>query len=63
VVLSTRTDPGLAARAYSLQGAVYEEVGRYPDARAAYRKALSADAQNLAARVGIARLGGEATAP
>jgi hypothetical protein len=63
VVLSSRTDPGLAARAYSLQGAVYEEVGRYPDARAAYHKALSADAQNLAARVGIARLGGEATTP
>lgn len=59
VVLSARTDPGLTARAYSLQGAVYEDVGRYPDARAAYRKALSADARNLAAQVGIARLGGE----
>jgi len=59
VVLSARTDPGLTARAYSLQGAVYEDVGRYPDARAAYRKALSADSRNLAARVGIARLGGE----
>ncbi len=63
IVLSTRGDAGLAARAYSLQGAVYEEVGRYADARAAYRKALSADAQNLAAQVGITRLGGDSAAP
>jgi tetratricopeptide (TPR) repeat protein len=55
-VLSARSDPLLQGRAYGLQGAAYEAVGRYADARAAYLKAVEADPSNLAARVGVARL-------
>ncbi|MFQ5668314.1 MAG: tetratricopeptide repeat protein [Candidatus Binatia bacterium] len=55
--LSARVDPVWLARAYSLEGAVFEEAGRYPDARKAYRKAMETDPDNLAARVGVARLG------
>ncbi len=55
-VLSARTDRIWLARVYSLEGAVFEDVGRYPDARKAYQKAVEADSQNLAARVGVARL-------
>jgi len=54
--LVPRGDHVWLARAYSLQGAVYEEVGRYADARRAYQKAASTDANNLAARAGMARL-------
>jgi len=54
--LSARNDRIWAARVYSLQGAVFEDVGRYPDARKAYQKAMDADPNNLAARVGVARL-------
>jgi tetratricopeptide (TPR) repeat protein len=39
-----------------LEGAAFEAVGRYPDARKAYQKAVEADPNNLAARVGVARL-------
>jgi Flp pilus assembly protein TadD len=55
-VLSARLDRACLGRVYSLQGAVFEEVGRYPDARKAYRRAVDADPNNLAARVGVARL-------
>lgn len=58
VTLAARTDRVLLARAYGLQGAVFEEVGRYADARKAYQKAVQADPNNLAARVGMGRLGG-----
>ena len=54
--LSARTDRTCLGRVYSLQGAVFEEVGRYPDARKAYQRAVDADPNNLAARVGVARL-------
>ena len=56
VVLSARTDRLLMGRSYGLQGAAFEAVGRYPDARKAYEKAIEADPNNLAARVGVARL-------
>jgi Flp pilus assembly protein TadD len=56
VVLSARTDRILMGRSYGLEGAAFEAVGRYPDARKAYEKAVEADPNNLAARVGIARL-------
>lgn len=56
--LGRRADPAFRGRIYGLQGAVYEQVGRYPDARKAYQQALGADPQNLAARVALARLGG-----
>jgi hypothetical protein len=58
VTLATRTNRVWLARAYGLQGAVFEEVGRYADARKAYQKAAQADPNNLAARVGMGRLGG-----
>ncbi len=59
VTLAARSDRLLLARAYGLQGAVFEEVGRYADARKAYQKAVQADPNNLAARVGMGRLGGD----
>jgi len=56
VVLSARTDRVLMGRSYGLEGAAFEAVGRYADARKAYEKAVEVDPNNLAARVGIARL-------
>ena len=56
VVLSARTDRVLMGRSYGLEGAAFEAVGRYADARKAYEKAVEADPNNLAARVGVARL-------
>jgi len=56
VVLSARTDRVLMGRSYGLEGAAFEAVGRYPDARKAYEKAVEADPNNLAARGGVARL-------
>jgi tetratricopeptide (TPR) repeat protein len=55
-VLGARADPVFVGRIHALKGAVFEDVGRYPDARKAYEKAVSADPNNLAARVGVARL-------
>jgi predicted negative regulator of RcsB-dependent stress response len=54
--IAARKDRVWLARAYSLQGAVFEEVGRYADARKAYQEAVDADPNNLAARSGMARL-------
>ncbi|HUI24836.1 MAG TPA: tetratricopeptide repeat protein [Candidatus Kryptonia bacterium] len=62
-VLSARDDKTLSARAYALQGTVFEQVGRFPDARTAYRRALAADGNNVAAQAGMARLGGNGTSP
>jgi hypothetical protein len=59
VTLAMRTDHVWLARAYGLQAAVFEEVGRYADARKAYQKAVAADPNNVGARVGVGRLGGE----
>jgi len=56
--LGRRADPVSQGRIYGLQGAVFEQVGRYPDARKAYQEALLADPNNLAARDGLSRLGG-----
>jgi len=57
--LGRRADAVSQGRIYGLQGAVFEQVGRYPDARRAYREALTADPNNAAARVGLSRLGDE----
>ncbi len=54
--LSAHTDPIWLARVYALQGAVFEQVGRYPDARQSYQQAIAADPNNMAARVGMVRL-------
>src|ERR1019366_9502327 len=37
--LGRRADPVSQGRIYGLQGAVFEQVGRYPDARKAYQEA------------------------
>jgi len=57
--LSSRTDRAWEARCYSLQGAVFEEVGRFADARKAYKRAVDADPANPTARTGYARLNGK----
>lgn len=54
--LGARTDRVWVGRALALEGAVFEQVGRYADARNAYRKAVEADPNNLAAHAGFARL-------
>jgi hypothetical protein len=54
--LSAHADRVCLGRIRSLEGAVFEEVGRYPDARKAYQQALEADPDNLSAQVGLTRL-------
>lgn len=54
--LAARSDPLCEARSYTLQGMVYEQVGRFADARNAYRKALQRDPRNGEARLGLGRL-------
>jgi len=56
--LSAHSDRVCLGRAYGLQGRVFEEVGRYPDARRAYQRAVEADPNNAAARGGMVRLVG-----
>ncbi|MGD9764091.1 MAG: tetratricopeptide repeat protein [Candidatus Binatia bacterium] len=57
--------PQWTGRAYALQGKAFEAAGRFADARAAYARAVRAAPDNLAAHVGLARLGApaEAAAP
>jgi hypothetical protein len=54
--LSAHTDRAFIGRIRTLEGAAFEEVGRYPDARKAYQQAVEADPKNLAAQVGLTRL-------
>jgi Flp pilus assembly protein TadD len=56
--LGRRADPGFRGSIYSLQGAAFEQVGRYPDARRSYQQAIVADPQNVAARIALARISG-----
>jgi tetratricopeptide (TPR) repeat protein len=58
--LSGARTPAWASRAYSLQGNAFEAAGRFADARNAYQRALQVAPGNLAARVGLARVGGPA---
>ncbi|MGH7790580.1 MAG: tetratricopeptide repeat protein [Candidatus Binatia bacterium] len=59
--LSQPHQPEWASRAYTLQGNAYEAAGRFADARRAYARALTAAPRNLAAMVGLARVGGATT--
>lgn len=52
--------PEWASRAYTLQGNAFEAAGRFPDAREAYTRAIQAAPGNLAAQVGLARVGASA---
>jgi len=54
--LGAHADRAWLARAYTLQGEIFEKVGRFPEARRAYQRAVDADPTNLAAYVGKARL-------
>jgi len=56
VALTAGGDPLWLARSYCLQAAIFEQVGRFPDARRSYEKALKADPSNLEAAAGVARL-------
>jgi len=63
-ILTDASDSVWVGRTYSLQGTIFEHVARYAEARAAYRRALEANPDNVAARVGLARIGaGETSAP
>jgi TolA-binding protein len=55
--LSDAGAPDWASRAYTLQGNAFEAVGRFADARGAYARAIQAAPGNLAAQVGLARVG------
>ena len=59
--LSAATSPEWTSRAWCLQGNAYEAAGRFADARQAYLRAVRAAPNNLAAQVGLARIGGSAT--
>jgi hypothetical protein len=56
--LSVSRAPQWASRAYTLQGNAFEAIGRFADARAAYGRAVEIVPDNLAAQVGLARVGG-----
>lgn len=56
VSLSGRADRGWQSRVYTLQGEIFEQVGRFRDARTSYAKAIQADPTNGQARVGSARV-------
>jgi len=56
--LSDARAPEWASRAYTLQGNAFEAAGRFADARSAYARAVQAAPGNLAAQVGLARVGG-----
>jgi Flp pilus assembly protein TadD len=55
--LSDAGAPDWASRAYTLQGNAFEAAGRFADARGAYARAIQAAPGNLAAQVGLARVG------
>jgi Flp pilus assembly protein TadD len=61
IVLFAPSERQAQSEAYTLRGRVLEQVGRFPDARQAYRRALSVQPGNVAARAGLARIGDEET--
>lgn len=54
--LGARGDRVWLGRAYTLQGMIFEDVGRFSDARSAYQRAVGTDPANTTAAVGRARL-------
>jgi tetratricopeptide (TPR) repeat protein len=54
--LGARAERIWLARAYTLQGEIFEQVGRFSDARTAYQRAVNTDPTNLAAYVGKNRV-------
>lgn len=60
-ILADAADAAWVGRTYALQGTIFEQVARYAEAREAYRRALEADPRNVAARVGLNRLGRDGT--
>jgi hypothetical protein len=56
IALTASGDPVWLAREYCLQGAIFEQVGRFADARRSYEKALKVDPDNHSAAAGVARL-------
>jgi hypothetical protein len=61
--LSAARAPDWASRAYALQGNAFEAAGRFADARRAYTRAIQAAPGNLAAQVGLARIGSAVAQP
>ena len=58
--LTDNRAPEWASRAFTLQGNAFEAAGRFADARGAYTRAIQAAPGNLAAQVGLARVGSTA---
>lgn len=56
VTLSGQAPDPWRSRILALQGQVLEAVGRFPEARQAYRQAAQIDPTNAGARAGLARL-------
>jgi hypothetical protein len=56
--LSAGASPEWTSRAWCLQGNAFEAAGRFADARQAYLRAVRAAPNNIAAAVGLARIGG-----
>jgi hypothetical protein len=54
--LGVQADRIWLGRAYALQGAIFEKVGRFAEARKAYDRAYKADPTNLTAYTGKSRL-------
>lgn len=59
--LGAATSPEWTSRAWCLQGNAFEAAGRFADARQAYLRAVRVAPNNLAALVGLTRIGGGTT--
>lgn len=57
VVLFPAGERGWLTQAYTFRASVLERAGRFPEARASYKRAVSVEPGNVAARAGLARLG------
>jgi len=55
-LLLANSDPASASQAYAFKAMVFEQVGRYGDARKAYQQAIAFNSSNVAAQAGLSRL-------